>query len=76
VTDEFLAYSGAHGNDLVTPRPEYSFPGLKASDRWCLCASRWKQALDAGVAPRVKLAACHERALEFVTLAQLQAHAA
>ncbi|MFN9807442.1 MAG: DUF2237 family protein [Betaproteobacteria bacterium] len=75
VTDAFLAFSRARGNDLITPRPEYSFPGLKAGDRWCLCASRWKQALDAGAAPRVKLTACHERALEFVTLAQLQAHA-
>jgi uncharacterized protein (DUF2237 family) len=76
VTDAFLAFSRARGNDLVTPRPEYQFPGLKAGDRWCLCVSRWKQALDADVAPSVILTACHERALEVVTLEQLQAHAA
>lgn len=76
VTDAFLAFSRARGNDLVTPRPEHQFPGLKAGDRWCLCVSRWKQALDADVAPSVILTACHERALEVVTLEQLQAHAA
>lgn len=76
MTAEFLAFSRAHGNDLSTPRPEYQFPGLSAGDRWCLCVSRWKQAFDAGVAPRVLLTACHEKALEVVTLAQLQSHAA
>ncbi|MCU0951718.1 MAG: DUF2237 domain-containing protein [Burkholderiaceae bacterium] len=76
MTAEFLAFSRTRGNDLSTPRPEYQFPGLQAGDRWCLCVSRWKEALDAGVAPRVQLDACHERALDVVTLAQLQAHAA
>jgi hypothetical protein len=76
MTEEFLAYSRRRGNDLVTPRPEFQFPGLRAGDRWCLCVSRWKEALDAGVAPRVLLTACHERALDVVSLEQLQAHAA
>lgn len=76
MTAEFLAFSRAQGNDLSTPRPEYQFPGLGAGDRWCLCVSRWKQAFDAGVAPRVLLTACHEKALDVVTLAQLQSHAA
>ncbi|GAA4425360.1 DUF2237 domain-containing protein [Acidovorax lacteus] len=75
VTQAFLDYSVAQGNDLVTPRPEYRFRGLKPGDRWCLCALRWKQALEAGVAPPVVLASCHAKALEYVTLAQLQAHA-
>jgi len=60
VTREFLAFSKARGNDLSTPRPEYGFPGLSAGDRWCLCAARWQEALDAGVAPRVVLAATHK----------------
>ena len=76
MSDAFLDFSVRRGNDLVTPRPELEFPGLKAGDRWCLCVSRWKEALDAGVAPPVMLVACHERALQVVTLAQLQAHAA
>ncbi len=75
MTDEFLAFSRRRGNDLVTPRPEFDFPGLKAGDRWCLCVSRWKEAHDAGVAPPVLLAATHEKALDVVTLEQLQAHA-
>jgi len=65
----------AKGNDLVTPIPEYRFAGLKPGDRWCLCARRWKEALEAGVAPPVVLASTHLKALEFVTLAELQAHA-
>jgi uncharacterized protein (DUF2237 family) len=76
MTEEFLAFSRRRGNDLVTPRPEFGFPGLQPGDRWCLCVSRWKEALDAGVAPPVLLAATHEKALEVVTLDQLQAHAA
>jgi len=76
MTDEFLAFSRRRGNDLVTPRPEFGFPGLQPGDRWCLCVSRWKEALDAGVAPPVLLAATHEKALDVVTLEQLQAHAA
>ena len=75
VTQEFLDFSLARGNDLVTPRPEHRFVGLQAGDRWCLCAMRWKEALEAGVAPPVVLKCTHERALLFVTLAQLQSHA-
>jgi uncharacterized protein (DUF2237 family) len=75
VTAEFLAFSLERGNDLVTPRPEYRFRGLRPGDRWCLCASRWKEALDAGVAPPVVLESTQAAALRFVTLEQLQAHA-
>ena len=75
VTDEFLAFSRSRGNDLSTPRPEYRFAGLKDGDRWCLCALRWKEALAAGIAPAVVLECTHVRALEFVTLEQLQAYA-
>ena len=75
VTAGFLDFSVARGNDLITARPEYRFAGLKPGDRWCLCALRWKEALQAGVAPPVVLESTHERALNFVTLAQLQAHA-
>jgi uncharacterized protein (DUF2237 family) len=71
VTDDFLAFSLAHGNDLVTPRPQWGFPGLQAGDCWCLCASRWKEALDAGVAPKVRLAATHEATLGHVSLDEL-----
>ena len=66
LTAEFLAFSRSRGNDLITPRPEHGFPGLKPGDRWCLCASRWQEALEAGVAPPVVLAATHEAALELV----------
>jgi uncharacterized protein len=75
MTDEFLALSQSLGNDLSTPRPEYHFPGLKAGDRWCLCLSRWVEALQAGCAPQVVLEATHERALDEVSLSQLQEHA-
>ena len=75
MTDEFLAYSKAAGNDLSTPHPEFGFAGLKAGDRWCICLLRWKQALEAGMAPRVVLRATHVSALEFVSLEDLQAHA-
>ena len=75
VTADFLAFSMQRGNDLSTPQPDARFRGLRAGDRWCLCALRWKEALDAGVAPPVVLQSTHERALEFVTLEQLQAHA-
>lgn len=71
VTDDFLAYSLAHGNDLVTPMPQWNFPGLQAGDCWCLCADRWKQALDAGVAPKIRLAATHEATLQHVSLDDL-----
>ena len=72
VTAEFLAFSKSRGNDLSTPRPEFEFPGLNPGDRWCLCADRWQEALDAGVAPRVVLAATHEATLEIVQLADLK----
>ncbi len=75
MTDEFLAFSRSRGNDLSTPVPAYNFPGLKAGDRWCLCAGRWKEALEAGKAPRVVLSATHEAALAVVTLDELKAHA-
>ncbi len=74
-TDEFLAYSATVGNDLSTPMPQYGFAGLKAGDQWCLCASRWQEALEAGTAPRVRLAGTHVSALEFSSLADLRAHA-
>jgi uncharacterized protein len=73
VTQEFLEYSAARGNDLTRPAP--GFAGLQPGDRWCLCASRWKEALDGGVAPPVDLAATHARSLEWVDLADLRAHA-
>ena len=72
MTDEFLAFSKARGNDLSTPLPEYGFPGLKAGDRWCLCAPRWQEAFAAGHAPRVALRATHEGALEYCALADLK----
>ena len=75
MTAEFLQFSVARGNDLVTPAPAFGFPGLKPGDRWCLCAARWKEALDAGVAPRVVLGATHERTLEIVSLDDLKRHA-
>lgn len=74
-TAEFLAFSRDVGNDLSTPRPEYRFAGLKPGDRWCLCALRWKQALEAGVAPPVVLAATHEAALQLIELESLLVHA-
>lgn len=74
-TAEFLAFSKSRGNDLSTPIPEYGFPGLKPGDRWCLCAARWQEALEAGVAPRVVLAATHAAALQVVSLDDLKRHA-
>lgn len=73
MTDEFLAFSKSRGNDLTTPRPDLAFPGLKAGDRWCLCAPRWQEALEAGAAPEVILEATHIAALEFVDLEALKA---
>ena len=73
VTQAFLDFSVSRGNDLVTPRPEFRFAGLKAGDRWCLCARRWLEAFQAGVAPPVVLEATHRKALEIVTIEQLQA---
>lgn len=75
VTDDFLKFSKIRGNDLITPVPEFRFPGLKSGDRWCLCVLRWREALEAGVAPPVVLESTHISTLEFVDLADLQAHA-
>ena len=75
MTAEFLAYSKSKGNDLSTPAPQYGFDGLQPGDRWCLCAPRWKEALDAGKAPRVILTATHENTLAYVTLDNLVEHA-
>jgi len=72
VTDVFLEFSRSRGNDLSTPLPEFGFPGLKAGDRWCLCAPRWQEALEAGKAPRVVLRATHEGALEYCALEDLK----
>jgi len=75
VTAEFLEFSRARGNDLTTPRPEFGFPGLKPGDQWCLCAARWREALEAGAAPRVVLGATHAAALRVVKLADLKRYA-
>lgn len=74
MTDAFLEYTKKQGNDLSTPMPAYGFPGLKAGDRWCLCASRWKEALAAGLAPPVVLESTHEKSLEIVNMDQLKSH--
>ena len=74
MTDEFLQFSQERGNDLITPRPEYQFPGLKAGDGWCLCALRWREAYDAGLAPPVKLEATHEYATQFIPFSALLEH--
>ncbi|RLS42248.1 MAG: DUF2237 domain-containing protein [Planctomycetota bacterium] len=76
MTEEFLEFSKAQGNDLSTPVEEYEFPGLVPGDRWCVCVARWKEALEAGVAPPVVLEATHMSTVEFVSLEDLQAHAA
>ena len=75
LTDEFLSFSKSAGNDLSTPRPEYMFPGLKAGERWCLCAARWVEAYRAGKAPLVVLEATHERTLDFIDLHELVKYA-
>ena len=72
MTDEFLAFSREHGNDLTAPLEMFGFPGLKAGDRWCLCAARWREAFDAGHAPEVVLEATHARMLEWATLDELR----
>jgi uncharacterized protein (DUF2237 family) len=74
MTQAFLDHTVARGNDLVTPRPEWGFPGLRPGDRWCLCASRWLEADEAGFAPPVVLEATHEAALQIVPLDRLRAH--
>jgi uncharacterized protein len=75
ITQEFLTFTKSRGNDLETPFPQYDFPGLKPGDRWCLCVLRWKEALDAGVAPPVVLESTHKIALKYVTLEELKSHA-
>jgi len=75
LTEDFLAFSKARGNDLSTPMPEHGFPGLRPGDKWCLCAARWKEAYDAGKAPKVYIAATHEETLTVVPLAALKQHA-
>lgn len=74
MTDEFLEFSKARGNDLSTPVPAFGFPGLKAGDGWCLCAARWHEAFEAGKAPRVRLRATHQAALEHCALGDLKSH--
>ena len=75
MTKAFLSFSKSRGNDLSNPNPRYQFPGLKPGDRWCVCAGRWREAADAGVAPPVILESTHERALEVIALADLEYHA-
>lgn len=75
MTEEFLAFTRSQGNDLSTPVERFNFPGLKPGDRWCLCAARWQEALDAGVAPPVVLSATHAMALEYVSMDDLKRHA-
>ena len=74
VDDQFLEFSASKGNDLVTPRPEYGFKGLKNGDRWCLCAMRWEEARQAGCAPRVKITSTNIKTLEYVRLEHLKDH--
>ena len=74
MTEEFLDFTASRGNDLSTPRPEFGFDGLKPGDRWCLCASRWLEAFEAGAAPKVSLRATHARTLDIVPLDALSAH--
>ena len=75
MTEAFLTYTSTCGNDLSTPAPQYGFPGLKPGDKWCLCVSRWAEAMKAGVAPEVVLEATHHKALEVVSIEDLRAHA-
>ncbi len=75
ITAAFLDYSKAVGNDLSTPMPQHGFSGLNAGDQWCLCASRWQEAFEAGAAPQVRLASTHLSALEYASMADLRAHA-
>ena len=76
ITDDFLEFSRARGNDLIAPRPEFFFPGLKAGDKWCLCALRWIQALEAGVAPPLKLEATDKKMLEYAEIEILKKYKA
>jgi len=74
MTEEFLVFSKEMGNDLSTPMPNYNFPGLKEGEYWCLCAGRWQEAFEAGMAPKVKLEACEQSALKIVNLEDLKSH--
>jgi uncharacterized protein (DUF2237 family) len=76
MTAEFLEFSKSRGNDLSTPHPEFRFPGLVPGDRWCLCAARWVEALEAGCAPKLVLESCHALMLEYANLADLEKHRA
>ena len=71
MTDEFLKFSASKGNDLITPIPQYQFPGLKAGDKWCLCVMRWLQAEKSGKAPKLILEATHEKTLDYTSLSVL-----
>ncbi len=73
-TEDFLQFSRSMGNDLSTPVPEYEFPGLKPGDKWCLCADRWQEAMEAGMAPSVILEATHKATLEYVSIDDLMKH--
>ncbi|HHY50511.1 MAG TPA: DUF2237 domain-containing protein [Alphaproteobacteria bacterium] len=75
MTAEFLAFSKSVGNDLTTPMPQYNFPGLRPGDRWCIHIARWREALEAGMAPRVAILSTHRRALDFVSIEDLKRHA-
>jgi len=75
ITEAFLLFSSKEGNDLSTPRPELDFPGLKPGDQWCVCAGRWKEAAEAGCAPPVVLGSTNEKALDVVSMADLEYHA-
>jgi len=75
MTEEFLNFSRSRGNDLIQAVPAFQFPGLRAGDRWCLCVQRWKEAFEAGVAPRIVLESTHISTLEFVDLSDLEDHA-
>lgn len=75
VTEAFLEFSLSRGNNLITPKPEYRFPGLKPGDKWCLCAMRWKEAYEAGCAPKVVLQATAEEVLKFIPINDLISHA-
>lgn len=75
LTEEFLEFTKSRGNDLTTPIPQWNFPGLKPGDKWCLCISRWLEAMKAGVAPGIDLEATHIKALDFTTMEVLKAYA-
>ena len=75
MTDNFLNYTKSRGNDLTQARPEYRFPGLSEGDHWCLCAERWIEAMDEGVAPKILMRKTHEKCLDYLSLEQLKTYA-